>query len=105
MLFWFDDTDIYLKRVIGLPGETITFSDGFVYIDDQKYDEAAYLDASVTTWPDVGYDVFEIPQDGYFVMGDNREISYGSHYWDEPYVYFDAIVGKILFTIPTPLYS
>ena len=46
-----DETQKYVKRVIGLPGETITFVGDHVYVDGERLDESAYLEDSVVTEP------------------------------------------------------
>jgi len=64
-----------IKRVIGLPGETVTVkSDGTVYIDGQPLEEP-YLTSQN---PRDNYGTWEVPEDEYFVMGDNRSVSYDS---------------------------
>lgn len=68
--------DAFIKRIIGLPGETLTVTGGIVYVNDQplseKYiaDEAHYDFGPVT-----------VPSGHYLVLGDNRNNSYDSHYW------------------------
>jgi len=67
----------FIKRVIGLPGETVVLRGGFVYIENEAYpklDESAYLNEK-----NLGYTKafsletrFEVPAESYFVMGDNR---------------------------------
>ncbi len=72
-----EEGEFYIKRIIGLPGETIKLSDGNVYIDDLMLDEK-YLNESnygKTYAFDVGLDSFEVPEGMYFVMGDNRRAS------------------------------
>ncbi len=58
-------------RIVGLPGETITFQDGSVFIDSFRLEEP-YLASQTVTQP-YGQDVIEIPQGNVFVMGDNRQ--------------------------------
>lgn len=82
----------YVKRVIGLPGETITFTDGKVYIDGDLLEED-YVNG-METYPD-DQDTFTVPENSYFMLGDNRVYSADSRYWDNPYVLEDAIKGKV----------
>lgn len=63
-----DKESFYIKRVIGLPGETISIKGGYVYINDKKLDEQ-YLPAGTIT---DGNLTLKIPEDCVFVMGDNR---------------------------------
>lgn len=91
------DNELFVKRVIGLPGETVSFKDGYVYIDGQKLNEA-YIGEDVETNSTKTY---EVPDGCYFVLGDNRENSLDSRYWDDPYVKFEDIKGKILVNFPS----
>ena len=63
-----------VKRVIGEPGDTVNLIDGDVYINGEALDESAYLDESVESYPlDFSIEFpFTVPEDHYFVMGDNR---------------------------------
>ncbi|MCH5334165.1 MAG: signal peptidase I, partial [Agathobacter sp.] len=92
-----EEEESMCKRVIGLPGEKVTFVGGRVYIDGVPLDESAYLDESVQTESD---DEFLVPEDSYFLLGDNREISLDSRFWDEPFIHIDDIQSKIFFVIP-----
>ena len=91
-----DDPDTtYIKRVIGLPGETIDVFDGEVYADDVK------LDSSFIKEPqdDSGDGSYIVPQGHYFFLGDNRNISFDSRFWDEPYIPLKNIKAKAKYIV------
>lgn len=81
------------KRVIGLPGDTVAFKDGYVVINGQYTDESAYIDENVETNCSK---TFTVPDDCYFVLGDNREVSNDSRFWLEPYVKQEDIIGRYM---------
>lgn len=85
----------YIKRVIGLPGDTIRVSSGDVFVGDVLLDEPYISDS-----PD--YDgTWEVPGDSLFVLGDNRNSSSDSHSWGM--VPLDNVIGKaeIVYWPPT----
>ncbi len=76
-----------IKRVIGLPGETVEVSDGVVYINGQPLAENYINELPTYEWgPDV------VPADSYLVLGDNRNRSNDSHAWG--FVPEDHIIGR-----------
>lgn len=79
----------YIKRVIGLPGETIEIVDGVLYIDGEVYEED-YIKEPMTG----SFGPYMVPEDSYFMMGDNRNHSSDARYWKNTYVKKDKIIGK-----------
>ena len=89
-----DETQNYAKRIIGLPGETIEIRDGLVYVNG--FEEPLEEDYLKET-PTGSYGPYEVPEDSYFMLGDNREVSEDSRFWENPYVRRDKIIGRIWF--------
>ena len=86
-----DETQLYIKRVIGLPGETVEIREGKVYIDGSE----SPLDDSFTPETPVGnYGPYTVPEGCYFMLGDNRNYSKDSRFWQNPYVEKEKILGK-----------
>jgi signal peptidase I len=95
----------FIKRVVGLPGETIAIRDGRVSIDGQPLDEPYAFYADDRVWPDDPSIAAErrrrdqlapsvVAEDSYFVMGDNRDDSADSRSWGA--VPADHIEGRAL---------
>lgn len=92
--YWSDEENKYLgKRIIGMPGDKIKFVDGYVVLNGDFMDESMYIDENVETNCNKE---FEVPSDCYFVLGDNREISYDSRFFEKPYIAKDDIKGKYM---------
>jgi signal peptidase I len=85
----------YIKRIIGLPGETVEVIDGLVYINGEPLQED-YLKEPM----EGSFGPFVVPEGHYFMMGDNRNISWDARYWENKYVARNKIKGKALFKYP-----
>ena len=83
---------LFAKRIIGLPGDHIQFRDGYVVINDQ-YCKEDYLDKEIET---NCTKEFTVPDNCYFMLGDNREKSNDSRYWKNPYIVRNDILGKYM---------
>ena len=90
--------DDYVKRVIGLPGERVVIRDGGIYIDDVRLEEA-YLPSHMTM-PGIG--TWTVPEDSYFVLGDNRAHSSDSRSWGM--LDLESIIGKAWISYWPPKY-
>ena len=94
VIFKFPDneSELYIKRIIGLPGETVTIKDGKVYIND---DTKPLDDSFCAEVPEAIKDgVYEVPDDCYFMLGDNRNNSSDSRFWNNKYVKRDQIIAE-----------
>ena len=95
-----DETQLFIKRVIGLPGETVEIRDGKVYIDGAE----TPLDDSFTPEPPQGnWGPEVVPEGSYFMLGDNRNRSMDSRFWTNTFVKKEKILGKaVLRYFPSP---
>jgi signal peptidase I len=95
-IFKYSDNEDFIKRVIGLPGDTIQIKDGRYYVNSKELDESAYLDSSVYTsggeYLHEGESVI-VPDNMYWLSGDNRPHSSDSR--DFGPIKFTAIKGKV----------
>ena len=91
-----DETQKYVKRIIGLPGDNIYIENGEIYINGSvtPYQESYLKEEWVIA---NGPYEFQVPEDSYLVLGDNRNNSLDARYWTNKYVTKDKIIGKALF--------
>ena len=83
-----DPSQDYIKRVIGLPGDTVTVGGGIVYVNNTPLTEPYIAEKPTYTGS------WKVPADALFVLGDNRNASSDSHIWG--YVPMSDVVGKAL---------
>lgn len=80
-----------LKRIIGMPGDTVMIKNGGVYINGKRLSEP-YLHGVVTLGT---FGPYKVPPGEYFMMGDNRNNSYDSRFWQNHFVARKYIIGRI----------
>ena len=91
--YHYKDRTYYIKRVIGLPGETVQVKDGMIYINGSVYLE----EQNFSQMEDAGIakDEITLGEDEYFVLGDNRNRSEDSRFADMGNIRLDGIEGKV----------
>ena len=87
-----DESRLFIKRIIGLPGDTIEVKNGDVYINGVNDMENEQQFISSNLYDNFG--PYTVPEDSYFVMGDNRGHSNDSRFWDNKCVKRSKIVGR-----------
>jgi signal peptidase I len=96
IIFKFSETEDFIKRVIGLPGDTVSLKDGKYYINGSILDESEYLEDSVYTdgenYLHEGESIV-VPEGEYFVSGDNRSHSTDSRAFGT--IDFSSIKGRV----------
>ncbi len=88
-----ENEDYYIKRVIGLPGETIQIVGDTIYIDGKVLKESYGKDPM--TESGIASEPLKLGKDEYFVLGDNREVSEDSRYEEVGPVHRSQIIGKV----------
>ena len=85
-----------VKRVIGLPGDKIEINDGCVYVNGEKLNED-YLKQQDVTSNGTIKEPFIVPDDCYFMLGDNRLNSLDARYWENKFISKKDIIAKVIF--------
>lgn len=99
LLFEFSEagkTAIFVKRLIGLPGDRVEVKKGEVFVNGKKlrqnyktiFDPGDYFSGAI-----------KVPEGKYLFLGDNRTNSFDSRYWKDPFISRDKIIGKAVFII------
>lgn len=84
----------YIKRIIGLPGETVQIKQGYVYIDDKKLDESYGLELIEEGRYGLAAEPIQLGKDEYFVLGDNRNNSADSREVSVGVIHKDEFIGR-----------
>lgn len=94
----YDKKTYFVKRIIGLPGETVEVKAGIVYVTTPEGETIQLDDSFVTNGtPKGSYGPYTVPEGCYFMMGDNRNNSWDARFWESKYVSEDKILGKVKF--------
>jgi signal peptidase I len=95
--YQYQEKTYYIKRIIGMPGETVQIINGMVYIDGEMLDES--YGKEVMQYSGVASDPIELGDDEYFVLGDNRNNSSDSRDPSVGNIKEDQIIGKAFIRI------
>ena len=88
---------LLVKRVIGLPGDTVSIKNGYVYINGEKLDESYLPRQGVTAAGN--QEEYVVPEGCLFFLGDNRVNSQDARLWDNPYIPVDKVRSHVLVCI------
>ena len=92
IIFRYPDNEkqTFVKRVIGCPGDTVEVKAGVTYVNGEALDEPYLNEPPIED----DFGPYMVPEDSYFVMGDNRNHSNDARYWKTTYVSKDKILAK-----------
>ncbi|MEE0421432.1 MAG: signal peptidase I [Lachnospiraceae bacterium] len=95
--YQYKEETYYIKRIIGLPGETVQIIDGTIYINGSVLDENYGREKMVSSG--LALDEIQLGEDEYFVLGDNRNASSDSREPDVGNIHRDDIIGRAFIRI------
>ena len=90
--YQYEENTYYIKRIIGLPGETVQIIDGYVYINGELLDE--HYGNEVMADPGIASEPVQLGDDEYFVLGDNRNNSQDSRSSNVGVIHRDDLLGR-----------
>ena len=94
LAYLFDESQNFVKRVIGIPGDVVQISNGHVYVNGEQLEENYLREPMNNDGEELTY---VVPADSYFMLGDNRNNSKDSRYWTNTFVSKDKIIAKVSF--------
>ena len=94
VVFDYHHSSVYVKRIIGLPGERITIRKGRVYVNGKILKDDPRIKDTMH-YAGIARDGVELGKDEYFVLGDNRNNSYDSRYEEVGVVNKSSMIGKV----------
>lgn len=89
-----DESELYIKRVMGLPGDTIEIKDGLLYLNNS---EEPLAEPYLKEIPAGDFGPYQVPEGCYFMLGDNRNKSNDSRMWENTYVTRENVLAKAVF--------
>jgi len=89
-----DESTLFVKRIIGLPGETIEIVNGKVFVDGTEHEPLK--DDFIKEEMYGNFGPYVVPEGQYFMLGDNRNFSKDSRFWEHKFVEKKKILGKVV---------
>ena len=89
-----DESQNFVKRIIGIPGDVININNGHVYVNGELLNEDYIREPMNSDGDELTY---VVPSGSYFMLGDNRNNSKDSRYWTNTFVSKDKIIAKVSF--------